>query len=133
MVSFDASILAQRPQKYLPLSAAPKSPDHSPRFRPACAGAGAQARVLLIDTPLDHPPRSHMYLYECGLLEKCLRQTQGIETVISEGWPNDSAVIEGVTRVALYSNPGQHRLRTGESSRRAEAVRCRRRVSQFIG
>jgi type 1 glutamine amidotransferase len=65
-----------------------------------------KARALLIGTPLDHPPRSHMYLHECGVLEKCLRQTPGIETVISDGWPKDAALIEGVTCVVLYSNPG---------------------------
>jgi hypothetical protein len=65
-----------------------------------------KARVVLIGTPLDHPPRSHMYLHECGVLEKCLRQTPGIETVTSEGWPKDAALLEGVTCVVLYSNPG---------------------------
>jgi hypothetical protein len=73
-----------------------------------CSAAAQErkARVLLIGTPPDHPPRSHMYLYECGVLAKCLRQTPGIEAIVSEGWPKDAALLEGVTCVALYSNPG---------------------------
>src|SRR5689334_15849386 len=65
-----------------------------------------KARVLLVGMPLDHPPRSHMYVHECGVLAKCLRQTPGVEAIVSEGWPKDSAMLEGVTCVAMYSNPG---------------------------
>lgn len=65
-----------------------------------------KAKVLLIGMPPDHPPRSHMYMFECGVLAKCLAQIPGVETVISEGWPKDAAILDGVTCVALYSNPG---------------------------
>ena len=36
-----------------------------------------------IGKDLDHPRNTHTYMSDCTLLAKCLRQTEGVETVVS--------------------------------------------------
>ena len=43
---------------------------------------------------------------DCELLARCLRQTKGIETVVSNGWPKDPAVARGVTAIVLQTRLG---------------------------
>ena len=49
--------------------------------------AKAKAKILLIGKDPDHPWGTHMYLPTCVMLTKCLRQIEGVETVVSGGWP----------------------------------------------
>ncbi len=83
----------------------------------SAAGPGfhpdAQTRILLIGTPLDHPFGTHMYMHECGILEKCLDQVPGVDAVVSQGWPTDKALLEDLDAIALYSSPGAEILLTG--------------------
>jgi hypothetical protein len=58
----------------------------------ACTAAwagDAKTKVLLIGKDLDHARNTHTYISDCELLAKCLRQTDGVETVVSNGWPKD--------------------------------------------
>lgn len=80
-------------------------------------------RVLLIGKDRDHPPRSHEYMSECGLLAKCLRQTPGVETLVSDGWPKDSKLLEGVNVVVLYTAMGGNVL---------SAPACRAEVERLL-
>lgn len=73
-------------------------------------------KVLLIGKEPDHPFGSHMYLHTQNMLAKCLRKTEGVEAVVSEGWPRDSAKLEGVKTIVLYSSPGAEFLMDGPGS-----------------
>jgi type 1 glutamine amidotransferase len=68
--------------------------------------AEPKAKILLIGKDLDHPRNTHTYLSDCELLAKCLRQTAGVETVVSNGWPKDPAVLKGVTAIVLHTRLG---------------------------
>ena len=62
--------------------------------------------VLLIGHKPDHPPKCHEYLSTCELLAKCLRQTRGVEAVVSNGWPTDAKLLERTDSLVLYTSPG---------------------------
>ncbi len=62
-------------------------------------------KILLCYTKPDHPYATHMYQFECELLAKCLRQTDGIETEIVQDWPEDEAALKGVKSIVYYSRP----------------------------
>src|SRR5215471_4330059 len=49
--------------------------------------ADPKAKILLIGKDLDHARNTHTYMSDCELLAKCLRQTEGVEAVVSNGWP----------------------------------------------
>jgi HEAT repeat protein/type 1 glutamine amidotransferase len=63
-------------------------------------------RIVLIGHGPDHPYRTHCYLPDCELLAKCLRQTPGVEAVVSRGWPEDEKVLEGVDAIVLHVRQG---------------------------
>src|SRR5260370_28972972 len=72
----------------------------------AVLAADRKAKILLIGKDLDHARNTHTYISDCELLAKCLRQTDGVETVISNGWPKDSAVTKDVTALVLHTRLG---------------------------
>lgn len=63
------------------------------------------AKVLFVGKQPDHPHGTHMYLYTCGMLAKCLALTDGVETVVSDGWPKDAATLDGVSTIVVYTTP----------------------------
>ena len=75
--------------------------------------AADRAKILLIGKRPDHPHGSHMYMHVSKVLAKCLQNNGPIETVVSEGWPEDAKVLEGVKTIVLYSNPGAEFLLDG--------------------
>jgi type 1 glutamine amidotransferase len=75
--------------------------------------ADKPTKILLIGHKLDHPRGSHMYLHTHEVLAKCLKQTKGVETVISDRWPKDKAVLENVKTIVVYSSPGAELLLDG--------------------
>jgi type 1 glutamine amidotransferase len=79
-------------------------------------------KIVLIGGNPDHPKGTHLYMRECELLAKCLRQTPGIETDVSNGWPKDEKVLEGVSALAFYSNPGAEQLLAPDHAEKAEAL-----------
>ncbi len=85
-------------------------------------GTPKRIKILLIGHQPDHPFGSHMYLHECGLLAKCLKQTPGVETVVSDRWPKDQRVLDGVHAIVCYSSPGANLLLQGPHSTQAEKL-----------
>ena len=73
---------------------------------PEAAAAETHTKVLLVGKDRDHAYRTHEYMAECRLLAKCLAQTPGVETVISNGWPKDPAVFENLDTIVLYTANG---------------------------
>ena len=70
-------------------------------------GAGEPTtRILLIGKDRDHPFQTHEYMSDCELLAKCLRQTKGVEAIVSNGWPKDPAVVKGVKAIVLHTANG---------------------------
>jgi type 1 glutamine amidotransferase len=69
------------------------------------SGEPPHTKILLIGTQPDHPYASHMYMFECTLLAKCLEQTPGVETVVSLDWPQDPRILEDVKSIVFYSRP----------------------------
>src|SRR5690349_5111838 len=72
----------------------------------ALLGAEKKAKILLIGKDLDHARNTHTYISDCELLAKCLAQTDGVETVVSNGWPRDPAAVQGVTAIVLHTRLG---------------------------
>ena len=95
---------------------------------PATAEEGGAKKILLIGHELDHAWGTHMYLPTCELLAKCLRQTPGVEAVVSDGWPKDKKELEGVDAIVLYSSPGGELLLDGE-----QAAEVDRLLKQGVG
>jgi type 1 glutamine amidotransferase len=76
----------------------------------APAQAQPRAKILFIGTNPDHPYGSHMYMHTCGVLAQCAELTPGVETVVSNGWPADTAKLNGVKAIVLYTNPAAELL-----------------------
>jgi hypothetical protein len=75
-----------------------------------------RTKVLLIGKKPDHPWGTHMYMHTNAMLAKCLQNTDGIETVVSEGWPEDPKSLVGVKTIVVYSSPAAEFLLDGPGS-----------------
>jgi len=64
-----------------------------------------KTKILLISSKPDHPYLSHMYLYECCLLAKCLRQNSGVDAVVNFGWPENEDLLFEADSIVMYSGP----------------------------
>jgi type 1 glutamine amidotransferase len=84
--------------------------------------ADRKARILLIGKDLDHARATHTYMSDCELLAKCLRQTKGVETVVSNGWPKDPALVKDVTAIVLHTRLGGTVLFRGPQRRQVEQM-----------
>ena len=79
-------------------------------------------KVLLIGKNRDHPPKTHEYMAWCELLAKCLRQTSGVTTIVSNGWPKDAAVLTDVDAVVFYTKQAGNVLFDGPQRKSAQAL-----------
>lgn len=86
----------------------------------ALFAADKKTKVLLIGKERDHPGNTHTYLNDCELLARCLRQTEGVEAVVSNGWPTDPEVLKDVTAIVLHTRLGGTVLLRGPQRRQAE-------------
>jgi type 1 glutamine amidotransferase len=59
---------------------------------------------------------------DCALLARCLRQTPGVEAVVSNGWPKDAKVLEGVRAIVLHTQKGGNVLFGGLHRRQVEEL-----------
>ncbi len=75
--------------------------------------ADTKAKVLFVGKQPDHPFGTHMYLHTCGMLAKCLALEEGVESVISNGWPKDAGVLKGVRTIVIYTTPAAEFLLDG--------------------
>lgn len=85
-------------------------------------GGSDRVRVLLIGHQPDHPPGTHLYLEACELLAKCLRQSPGVEAIVSDGWPRDPVQLQDVDAIVLYSSPGADLLFKGEHAQTVQKM-----------
>lgn len=88
----------------------------------AAFSADPPTKILLIGKDRDHPFTTHEYLSDCQLLAKCLRQTPGVEAIVSNGWPADPAVLKEVKAIVLYTANGGDVLLGSPSRRQVEDV-----------
>lgn len=88
----------------------------------ALFAAERKAKVLLIGKDLDHAAKTHTYMSDCELLAKCLRQTPGVETVVSNGWPKDPDVLKDVTAIVLHTRLGGTVLFRGPQHAKVEEM-----------
>ncbi|MAT15266.1 MAG: hypothetical protein CMJ46_08355 [Planctomyces sp.] len=77
------------------------------------AHAAPKAKVLFVGKQPDHPFATHMYLHTSEMLAKCLQLNGEIETVVSDGWPQDAAVLEGIDTIVVYTTPAAEFLFDG--------------------
>jgi type 1 glutamine amidotransferase len=85
-------------------------------------GAEKKAKILLMGKDLDHARNTHTYMGDCTLLARCLSQTDGVETVVSNGWPKDPAVLKDVTAIVLHNRLGGTMLFRGPQRRQVEEM-----------
>jgi type 1 glutamine amidotransferase len=88
----------------------------------AAAAVADETKILLIGKDPDHPYGTHMYMFECELLARCLRQSPGVHAVVSNGWPEDPAVLEGVDVIVCYSAESGTYLLGGKHRREFERM-----------
>lgn len=63
--------------------------------------------ILLMGGVKSHPPGQHEYGAGCTLLKKCLDGVPGVETrLVTEGWPKDAAIFDGVDAIFLFMDGG---------------------------
>ncbi len=73
----------------------------------ATAFAASPARIVMVAGTPSHAPGEHEFNAGTLLLEKCLRQNKGVETVVVKGgWPEDEKVFDGASAVVLYMDGG---------------------------
>src|SRR6266478_6419588 len=77
--------------------------------------AAPPAKIVLIAGKPSHGVGQHEFNAGTLLLEKCLRQNKGVETVVVKGgWPEDEKVFDGAASVVLYMDGGEkHPLLVG--------------------
>jgi type 1 glutamine amidotransferase len=88
----------------------------------AVFAADQKSKILLIGKDLDHPRNTHTYMSDCELLARCLRQTNGVGTVVSNGWPKDPAILQDVNAIVLHTRLGGTVLFRGPQRRVAEEM-----------
>ncbi len=81
-----------------------------------------KTRILLIGKNPDHPYGSHMYMHTCEILARCLERTPGVETVVSNGWPKDPKLLEGVKAIVVYTSPAAELLLEGPHRAQVDAL-----------
>lgn len=73
----------------------------------ACAFAAPPTKIVLVAGRPSHGPGDHEHNAGMLLLEKCLRQNQGVEPVVVKGgWPQDDSVFEGARAIILFMDGG---------------------------
>ena len=82
----------------------------------------AKPKILLIGKDPDHPWGTHMYLPTCIMLTRCLRQIDGVETVVSPGWPEDPIKLVGIKTIVVYASPAAEMLLDGPHAKDFEKL-----------
>src|SRR5260370_24292193 len=73
----------------------------------ASAFAAPPIKIVLVAGKPSHGPGQHEFNAGTLVLEKCLRQNKGIETVVVKGgWPEDDKVFDGASSIVLYMDGG---------------------------
>ena len=80
------------------------------------------AKVLFVGKEPDHPFGTHMYMHTSEMLSRCLKRTPRIETVVSQSWPEDAAVLDGVRTIVVYTSPAAELLLDGPHAKQVHAL-----------
>lgn len=65
------------------------------------------AKIILVAGKPSHGPGEHEFNAGTLLLEKCLRQNPGVDTILVKGgWPGDESVFEGASTLVFYMDGG---------------------------
>ncbi len=89
----------------------------------SAADPPATTKILLLGHDKDgHPRATHEYLPASELLAKCLRQTPGVEAVVSNRWPRDPALAADARAIVLYVPWGANVLFDGPQRQAAETL-----------
>ena len=65
------------------------------------------AKIVLVAGTPSHGPGAHEFNAGTLLLDQCLRQNKGVETVVVRGgWPEDESVFSGANAIVLYMDGG---------------------------
>jgi type 1 glutamine amidotransferase len=88
----------------------------------ACSSAEEKTKILLIGKDRDHAYATHTYMDDCELLARCLRQTPGVETIVSNGWPKDQETLKDVRAIVLDTKLGGTMLFGGPHRRQVEEM-----------
>jgi type 1 glutamine amidotransferase len=80
-----------------------------------CVFSAPAAKIVLVAGRPSHGPGEHEFNAGTLLLEKCLRQNPGVETVVVKGgWPEEEKVFDGAQAIVLYMDGGvKHPVLTG--------------------
>jgi hypothetical protein len=70
------------------------------------AAQDPKTRILFIGKARDHAATTHEYMADCELLATCVRQTPGVEAVVTDGWPKDPAILKDVKCIVLDTQFG---------------------------
>lgn len=79
-------------------------------------------KILLIGKQPDHPWGTHMYLHTSEMLAKCLQQTPDVQTVVSDGWPNDPEILKDVDTIVVYHSPAAELLLEGPQRQQVDQL-----------
>src|SRR3954453_16538890 len=73
------------------------------------------AKIVMVAGKPSHGPGEHEFNAGTLLLEKCLRQSKGVEPVVVKGgWPEDESVFDGARAIVLYMDGGvKHPILSG--------------------
>jgi len=77
------------------------------------ADAETQAKVVFIGKEPDHAFGTHMYMHTGKVLSECLTLTNGVQTIVSQGWPEDTSVLDDVSTLVVYMTPAAEFLLDG--------------------
>jgi type 1 glutamine amidotransferase len=91
-------------------------------FAGSAAAADARIKILLIGKDRDHAPETHEYMADCELLARCLRQTAGVDAVVSNGWPKEADALKDVRAIVFYTQKGGNVLFAEPNRRQAEQL-----------
>lgn len=70
-----------------------------------------KSRIVLVAGSASHGGGAHEHPGGCALLADLLNKSvAGVEAVVSQGWPKDSAIFEGTAAIIVYSDGGARHL-----------------------
>jgi type 1 glutamine amidotransferase len=68
---------------------------------------GADKKIVFVAGRPSHSSMAHEHRAGCLLLQKCLRNVPGLQTVVvSNGWPSDESVFQGASAIVIYADGG---------------------------
>lgn len=84
---------------------------------------GEDKKIVLVAGKPSHPPRVHEFNAGVQLMEKCLRDVQGVDVrFVLNGWPEDEAIFADVDAVIFFMDGGGRHEVVQENGRRLKMI-----------